>query len=129
MQCEGTSKFTLFSFPVDFLNVENIHNATLAPSIGAENVSIARYWADYHESGSFADPDPNSVGNIAGTALLPLLSDNLNQLANGSNPLKFVTIAAAYKPFLALGSLFGVTELNNSVVDYASTLVFEVSTR
>ncbi|KDN47750.1 phosphoglycerate mutase-like protein [Tilletiaria anomala UBC 951] len=110
----------------DFLNVEFIHNATLSSQIGQQTVELARYYADYHEAGSFSDPDPKSVGNVAGTAMLAPVLATINQLSNASDPLKWSTMATAYKPFLAFGSLLGVPQLNASVVDYASSLVFEI---
>ena len=112
----------------DYLNVQSIHNSTLAPNISAEQLATARGWADYHESISFSDPDRSSVGNIAGTAMLPPLLGYLNSIANASDPTKWALIAGAYKPFLALGSLLDVPQLNSSIVNYASTLLFEVYT-
>lgn len=78
----------------DFLNVESIHNATLAPQIPTEALSYARYWANYHEAGSFTDADKGNVGNIAGQAILTPLLDYLAQLANATDPLKVSYIAA-----------------------------------
>ncbi|KAK0551623.1 hypothetical protein OC846_003219 [Tilletia horrida] len=111
----------------DSLNVQSVHNATFAQSLPPNALAQARYWADYHEAGSFSDPDPNNVGNIAGQAILPVILNNLQQLANTSNPLKIVNIFGAYKPFISLFQLMGVTGFDtSSVVDYASTMLLEV---
>lgn len=113
----------------DFLNVESIHNSTLAPLISASTLAQARYWADYHESGSFTDSDLSNVGNIAGQAILPPLLSGINDIANTTNPIKFVYLSASYKPFLALAKLLALPDpLSTSVVDYAASAIFEVRT-
>lgn len=113
----------------DYINVNNIHNATFAQAFDADSTLLpqARYWASYHESNSFSDASKQDIGNIAGTAFLPLLISSLQDLANTSQGLKWVTLAGAYKPFLALGSLIENDNLRTNVVDYASSLVFEVN--
>ncbi|CEH16045.1 Lysosomal & prostatic acid phosphatases [Ceraceosorus bombacis] len=111
----------------DFLNVESIHNTTLAPQIGAQNLSLAKYWADYHEAGSFTDTDKSNVGNVAGQAFLAPVLDSLHRLDNATDPLKFSLLQISYKPFLSLFKMFDLgAPLSTSVVDYASAAVFEV---
>lgn len=89
----------------DYLNVEFIHNNTISQQIGEQNREIARYWANYHEAGSFSDEDPNNVGNIAGQSILPPLLDGMSTIANSSEPLKFTYLAASYKP-VSMTSLY-----------------------
>lgn len=111
----------------DFLNVESIHNSSV--QVSAEQLANARYWANYHEAGSFADADPTSVGNIAGQAFLAPLLSSVQDLANASNPLKFSYMSASYKPFLPLFTMWGLpSPLKDTVVDYASAAVLEVRT-
>lgn len=111
----------------DFLNVEHIHNSTLAPQIGADTVMRAKSFADLHESYAFAPSDPRSIGNVAGQTIAATLLDDMARLANASDPLKMSIVAASYKPFLSLGSLLDVrSDLPSSVVDYASSLLFEL---
>ncbi|GAC96139.1 hypothetical protein PHSY_003719 [Pseudozyma hubeiensis SY62] len=110
----------------DFLNVEKIHNATLAPLITDDMLSNAAYWAQYHEAQLFGQPSPVSLGSIAGRGMLNPLTDALSRVANASDPLKVSVIAASYKPFFSLFSLFQMPELEGKLVDYASAMVFEV---
>lgn len=113
----------------DYLNVESIHNATIANQVTTQQLAEARYWANYHEAGSFTDPDYFNVGNIAGQSILPPLTASINDIANTTNGLKFSYIAVSYKPFLSLFTMWNLpAPLNNTVVDYASAAVLEVYT-
>ncbi|GJJ75448.1 hypothetical protein EMPS_07806 [Entomortierella parvispora] len=113
----------------DFLNVESIHNATLSPLISAQALSQARYWANYHEAGSFTDDDLNNVGNVAGQSILPPILSAINEITNATTGLKFSYIAISYKPFLSLFNLWGLpSPLKDSVVDYASAAIIEIRT-
>jgi hypothetical protein len=113
----------------DYLNVESIHNSTVANQLSDEQLSQARYWANYHEAGSFVDSDPNNVGNIAGQAFLAPMLSSIHDIANTTNPLKFAYMSASYKPFLSLFSMMQLpAPLSNTVVDYASAAIVEVST-
>ncbi|SJX61905.1 uncharacterized protein SRS1_12889 [Sporisorium reilianum f. sp. reilianum] len=110
----------------DFLNVQKIHNATLAPRITDDMLSNALSWAEYHEAGLFGVSDPSSVGSIAGRGMLNPLTDAITRVANASDPLKVSVVAASYKPFFSLFSLFQMSDLQGKLVDYASAMVFEV---
>ena len=113
----------------DFLNVNYIHNATIMNEVTADQLAQARYWANYHESGSFSDPNPSNIGNIAGKTMIPGLLADIQQIANSTNPLKIAYTAISYKPFLSLFSIWQSGEsLSNNIVDYASTVVIEVQT-
>lgn len=111
----------------DFLNVNYIHNSTIMNEITPQQLAEARYWANYHEAGSFSDPNPSNIGNIAGQTMLPGLISDIQQLANASDPLKIAYTAISYKPFLSLFSLWQSGDaFSSSIVDYASTVVIEV---
>ena len=111
----------------DYLNVESIHNASVA--VTPEELSQARQWADYHEAGSFSDPDPSNIGNIAGQAILPPVLSSINGIANSTSGLKLSYLAISYKPFMSLFSMWGLpSPLNSTVVDYASAVVLEIRT-
>lgn len=110
----------------DFLNVESIHNATISRQVSAAQLQQAAYWANYHESGSFSDPDLDNVGNVAGQAILTPLLDALNDIQNATDPLKLAYLSASYKPFISLFNMWGLPELSNSVVSYASAAVLEI---
>lgn len=113
----------------DFLNVESIHNSTIAQQVSPQQLAEARYWANYHEAGSFTDADPFDVGNVAGHAILPPLNAAINNIANTTNQLKFSYIAVSYKPFLSLFTMWDLpSPLNDTVVDYASAALIEVYT-
>ncbi|PWN31558.1 phosphoglycerate mutase-like protein, partial [Meira miltonrushii] len=120
-----TNAWNLF----DFLNVNYIHNATIMNEITPDQLAQARYWANYHESGSFADSNPSNIGNVAGQTMLPGLMSDIQQIANASNPLKIAYTAISYKPFLSLFSIWQSGEaLSSNIVEYASALVIEVHT-
>lgn len=110
----------------DFLNVEKIHNATLAPEITDEMVQTALMWAEYHEAGLFGGSNPKDISSIAGRGILNPLTDAIKQVANTSDPLKVSVLAASYKPFFSLFSMFQTPELQGRLVDYASAMIFEV---
>jgi hypothetical protein len=113
----------------DYLNVESIHNETIAAQVSPQQLAEARYWANYHEAGSFSDPNIFNIGNVAGHAILPPIIASINEILNASNPLKFSYIAISYKPFLSLATLWDLpSPLNNTVVDYASAAILEVYT-
>jgi len=113
----------------DFLNVESIHNATLSPQISNETLANARYWANYHEAGSFTDVDLTNVGNVAGQAILPPILSAMGDIQNTTTGLKFGYLAIAYKPFLSLFNMWGLpSPLKDTVVDYASAAIIEVRT-
>ncbi|PWN51338.1 phosphoglycerate mutase-like protein [Violaceomyces palustris] len=110
----------------DYLNVEYIHNSTLSPKIGQNNVEQASYWAQVHESFAFSSDDRSDIGNIAGRAMLNPILSSLGSISNSSNPLKISYLAASYKPFTSLFSMLDLEDLKGKVVSYASTMVFEV---
>lgn len=111
----------------DFLNVQSIHNATLRPQF-LPILPEAKYYSDYHEAGAFGNTaDPNHIANIAGQAILPPLLGGMDQIRNTSTGLKIQYLAASYKPFLGLFSMMQLpAPLTTSLVDYASTVVFEL---
>lgn len=86
------------------LKADNHRILTGIPFLSFYPFFVIRYWANYHEAGSFSAKDPNDVGNIAGQAILPPLLDGLSTIANTSQPLKFTYLAASYKP-VSLASL------------------------
>jgi hypothetical protein len=112
----------------DFLNVESIHNATLAPQISDDTLLRAKRFADIHESYAFGPPEVESIGNIAGYAFSATLLDDMSRLSNASDALSISIVAASYKLFLSMATLLDVQEYmpRDSVVDYASTFLFEL---
>ncbi|PWZ00452.1 phosphoglycerate mutase-like protein [Testicularia cyperi] len=110
----------------DFLNVERIHNATLSSDISSDTLSNALSWAEYHESGVFSSSEESSIGNIAGRGILTPLTEAITDVANTSNPLKVSVLAASYKPFFSLFSMFQIDALQGHLVDYASSMVFQI---
>lgn len=110
----------------DYLNVEKIHDAQLSPQISDEMLANALTWAEYHENGIFGQSSPESLGSIAGRGMLNPLNAAISRVANASDPLKVSVLAASYKPFFSLFSLFQMPELQGKLVDYASAMVFEI---
>lgn len=112
----------------DFLNVERIHDADLAPRISDQILEQAAGWAGYHENGAFSDSDLKQIGNVAGQGVLTPILEGIHRVSNTSDPLKMSVIAGAYKPFLSLFKMLSMPEQADKLVLYASTLVFEVHT-
>lgn len=110
----------------DFLNVESIHNTSLSQQISPDTLSNALSWAEYHEAGLFSSADETSVGNMAGRGILTPLTQAIHDVSNQTNPLKVSVLAASYKPFFSLFSMFQIPELEGKLVDYASAMVFEI---
>ncbi|CCF53247.1 hypothetical protein NDA11_007283 [Ustilago hordei] len=110
----------------DYLNVQKIHNATLAPLITDEMLDTASTWAQYHEAQLFGDASSVSLGSIAGRGILNPLTEAISRVSNTSDSLKISVLAASYKPFFSLFSLFQMPALRGKLVDYASAMVFEI---
>ncbi|CAE6427058.1 unnamed protein product [Rhizoctonia solani] len=113
----------------DFLNVQSIHNQSLAQQITPDILARARVLANWHQYRTFSSPDTGGVGNIAGRTIIPDIVSSLNAFANASQPLRFTYLSMSYKPFI---SLFNMTEVASKypqlqgIVDYASAVTFEL---
>ncbi|EIM86685.1 phosphoglycerate mutase-like protein [Stereum hirsutum FP-91666 SS1] len=127
-----TNMFNIF----DFVNVQNIHNATFASSLQPTFVEQAYGFANFHENGVFSDASPAGVGNVAIRTTLPSMFSSLNRIANASDPLKLALDGISYKPFISYFNLTAASaDFNNNgvyeplfgIVDYASALVLEVN--
>ncbi|KAH7885139.1 histidine phosphatase superfamily [Phlebopus sp. FC_14] len=113
----------------DFMNVNNIHNATFAQTLPPTYLAQARALANWHEYNVFTDPSLTGIGNIAGQTILPSILNGFADIAEPTNPLKLMITAIAYKPFISLFNMTGVAEANPQlagIVDYASSAAFEV---
>lgn len=115
----------------DFVNVQDIHNASFHTSLPDTFVAQAYGFANFHENGVFTDLSSDGIGNSACPPRLRLLSDrivysplsllvivairtilpsiftSLKRIANASDPLKLALNEISYKPFI---SLFNVTQ-------------------
>ncbi|EJT96988.1 phosphoglycerate mutase-like protein [Dacryopinax primogenitus] len=108
----------------DYINVNNIHNATFHSMVSNDVMEHVRALTNYHEYGVFSDVTPAGIGNIAGQAILQPMLTALNEFQNTSSPVRFQYLGVSYKPFL---SLFNMTQVpNQDIVDYASVLAYEV---
>ncbi|KZO89695.1 phosphoglycerate mutase-like protein [Calocera viscosa TUFC12733] len=108
----------------DFMNVQNIHNASFAALVTPGTMEHVRDLTNYHEYGVFSDVTPGGVGNIAGQAILAPMLTALTEFQNASSPVRLQYLGVSYKPFL---SLFNMTQVpNTDIVDYASVLTYEV---
>ncbi|KAJ8590211.1 phosphoglycerate mutase-like protein [Rhizopogon salebrosus TDB-379] len=113
----------------DFMNVNDIHNATFAQALPPTYLAQAYALANWHEYNVFSDVDIGGIGNIAGQTLLPSILNGFADIANSSNPIKLSITAIAYKPFLSLFNMTGVAAANPSlagIVDYASAVALEL---
>jgi len=113
----------------DYMNVQSIHDADFAKALPPTYLAQAHYLADYHENGVFSSPDINAIQNIAGQTMVPSILSGLEGIASPNNTVKLVYQAIAYKPFISLFSMMGVTEAQPSIsgiVNYAAALALEV---
>ncbi|KAG0704793.1 histidine phosphatase superfamily [Suillus ampliporus] len=113
----------------DFMNVNDIHNATFAQALPLTYLAQAQALANWHEYNVFSDRAIGGIGNIAGLTLLPSILNGFADIANTTNPLKLSITAIAYKPFLSLFNMTGVTSANPSlagIVNYAAAVALEL---
>ena len=80
MECSNRTHavLTASAFQIfDFVNVQQVHNATflqaLPPTFGAQ----AYAFANFHENGVFTDAAPGGIGNSASPSPSPLTHPNL----------------------------------------------------
>ncbi|KAI0031109.1 phosphoglycerate mutase-like protein [Vararia minispora EC-137] len=120
-----TNMFNIF----DFINVNDIHNATFHQELPPTFRAQAYGFANFHENGVFTDVIPDGIGNIAFRTILPSVFSALMDIANTSSPLKFALNGISYKPFISFFNLTGASVNNQplfGIVDYASALALEV---
>ncbi|KAJ7126156.1 histidine phosphatase superfamily [Mycena epipterygia] len=113
----------------DFMNVQSIHNEAFANALPPTFLAQALTLAGWHEYGVFTSSQLNGIGNIAGRTILPQILSELTSIANASDPLKLAYQSLAYKPFLSLFNMTGVTEQNPElagIVSYAASVTLEV---
>ncbi|KAG7447894.1 phosphoglycerate mutase-like protein [Guyanagaster necrorhizus] len=113
----------------DYMNVENIHDASFAASIPDTFMEQARDLANWHEYGVFSSPELAGIGNIAARTMLPSIFESFTSITDSDDPLKFSYLALAYKPFLSLFNMTGVAQMNpqlQGIVNYAAALAFEI---
>ncbi|KIK90471.1 hypothetical protein PAXRUDRAFT_151872 [Paxillus rubicundulus Ve08.2h10] len=113
----------------DYMNVNDIHNATFAQALPSTFLEQARALANWHEYNVFSGSSTMDIGNIAGQAIVPSIMDAFEGIVNSTNPMKMMITAIAYKPFLSLFNMTGIAAANPQlagIVDYASAVAFEV---
>jgi len=113
----------------DYMNVNDIHNATFAQALPPTFLEQARALANWHEYNVFSDPSVTNIGNIAGQAIFPSILNAFEGIVNTTNPVKMMITAIAYKPFLSIFNMTGIAAANPQlagIVDYASAVAFEV---
>jgi prostatic aicd phosphatase len=115
----------------DYMNVNDIHNATFAEALPPTFLAQARALANWHEYNVFTDTSVSGIGNsescrtdsdptrwthacdlVAGQAIVPSILDAFDNIVNASNPTKMMISAIAYKPFLSLFNMTGVAAAN-----------------
>ncbi|KAK0228724.1 histidine phosphatase superfamily [Armillaria fumosa] len=113
----------------DYMNVENIHDASFAASISDTFMEQARDLANWHEYGVFSSVDLAGIGNIAARAMLPSIFESFTSITASDDPLKISYLALAYKPFLSLFNMTGVAQMNpqlQGIVNYAAAVALEI---
>ncbi|TFY75217.1 hypothetical protein EWM64_g8795 [Hericium alpestre] len=111
----------------DYVNVQNIHNASFHSALPSTFVEQAYGFANFHEGGVFSDASPDGIGNVAIRTMLPSLFTSLQRIANTSDPLKLALNGISYKPFISFFNLTAATADVSGDVDYASALAIEVN--
>lgn len=126
-----TNMFNIF----DFVNVQNIHNASFHKALPPTFVEQAYDFANFHENGVFSDTSPNGIGNVAIRTALPSIFSSLNRIADPSDSLKLALNEISYKPFISFFNITaasvdwngnGIAEPLFGIVDYASALAIEL---
>ncbi|KAI0321436.1 phosphoglycerate mutase-like protein [Amylostereum chailletii] len=117
----------------DFVNVNNIHNATFHKALPPTFVEQAYGFANFHENGVFSDVSPAGIGNVAFRTVLPSVFSSLTRIANASDPLKLALNGISYKPFISFFNLTAASITVNGqtrplfgIVDYASSIALEL---
>ncbi|KAH9922607.1 histidine phosphatase superfamily [Fomitopsis serialis] len=115
----------------DYMNVQDVHNATYASTVPETLLEQARALANWEQYQVFSDPSFNGIGNIAFQAMIPGIIAAFNDITYPSSGLKLTYYAINYKPFLSMFNMTGVVadgSLPEAFVNYASAVVFEVRT-
>ncbi|KAK0503448.1 histidine phosphatase superfamily [Armillaria luteobubalina] len=113
---------TLKNMIYDYMNVENIHDASFAASIPDTFMEQARDLANWHEYGVFSSVDLAGIGNIAARAMLPSIFEDFTSITASDDSLKISYLALAYKPFLS-------SQMNpqlQGIVNYAAAVALEI---
>ncbi|KAF2157597.1 phosphoglycerate mutase-like protein [Myriangium duriaei CBS 260.36] len=113
----------------DLLNVESIHNETVASKVSADQLSQARTLADMHEFNLVYNATQN-MRSIGGQTLAAQILSQMNQTVfSKAVAQKFTLMAGSYDTFQAF---FGLTNLTAASVDfyglpgYAASMAFEM---
>ncbi|KAI0767321.1 phosphoglycerate mutase-like protein [Fomes fomentarius] len=121
-----TNMFNIF----DFVNVQDIHNASFHTSLPDTFVAQAYGFANFHENGVFTDsPRTASATVLAIRTILPSIFTSLKRIANETDPLKLVLNEISYKPFISLFNVTQATAANPEIagiVDYAAAIALEL---
>lgn len=113
----------------DFMNVNNIHNATFAEALPPTYMAQVQALANWHEYNVFSDQSIGGIGNIAGTAIVPSILSGFANIMNSTNPVPLSITAISYKPFISLFNMTGVASANPSlagIVNYAAAVALEL---
>ncbi|KAI4869351.1 histidine acid phosphatase-like protein [Hypoxylon rubiginosum] len=127
-QATFKNAYTIF----DYLNVGRIHNATIPSSdlLTSETVFQLRTLADNHEW-NLAYNESDTIRAVAGATLAAQILQQLNSTLTGKGATPVSIQFGAYASFM---SFFGLAQLHKvsadftGVVDYASSIVFELVT-
>jgi len=114
----------------DVLNVESIHNASIANSLTSDQLFQLRTLADAHEYAlTFNASQPQR--SIPGQTFIGKVLTQLNQTITTPAGPKFSLLVGSYNTFQAFFGLANLTDDSPNFVgipDYASTMTFEVVT-
>ncbi|KZT67117.1 phosphoglycerate mutase-like protein [Daedalea quercina L-15889] len=115
----------------DYMNVQDVHNATYAATVPETLLEQARALANWEQYQVFSDPSFSGIGNIAFQTLIPDIISAFNDITDPSSGLKLAYYAINYKPFLSMWNMTGVVadgSLPEAFVNYAAAVVLEVRT-
>ncbi|KAI9281682.1 histidine phosphatase superfamily [Umbelopsis sp. AD052] len=116
----------------DYLNYQYTYNSSLAQSLGVDNYLYLKSLANWYEYNTYGG-NYDSINTIAGATFASQLYKDINTtITSSTKSPKFTYYADGFQTFLSFFDLYNLTDSNpefQSITEFGSTLVFEVSTQ
>jgi hypothetical protein len=116
----------------DYLNYQYTYNATIAQQLGQDNFLYLKSLANWYEYNTYGG-NYDSINTIAGATFASQLWKDINTtITSTTKSPKFTYYADGFQTFLSFFDLYNLTDTNpefQSITEFGSTLVFEISTQ